>query len=140
MKFLIIFGLFCVLSVSESCKCLVSDVKHHYCSDDFAIKIQVTTDKQKTTDPHEVWYGFALLEVFKASSSTQSAMLHARIYTSAESASCGRDLQKGQTYIITGHMNDRKPYVHSCGFGKEVNELTAEEKLFFKNEYKTVQC
>ena len=140
MRFLTLLVFVCVISVSMCCTCLRSDLKRQFCSADFALEIKVSTERQTTEEPHEVWFGTNVTQIFKADDRMKIAIISGKIYTSDSSAGCGRNLNNGETYIVTGSFYNGKLRINLCGFGANVNLLTPELKQFFDKDYKTVVC
>ena len=140
MKLLTILAFVCMISVSMSCSCLPTDVKHQFCASDFALEIKVSTKSQITENSNEIWFGTNVTQIFKADDRMKIPIISGKIYTTDSSAACGRYFENGVSYIVTGYLHNGKLNVNLCGFGQQLNHLNAEEKQFFDKDYKTVVC
>ena len=141
MKFLVVLSVLGIASVSLACRCLQRDIKTNFCSSDFTLRVKVLTDKQELdSDQYQVFYDTQVEFNYKADDRMKLAIISGKIYTSASSASCGRYMEKGHTYVITGRLNDGKLTTGSCDFGKTLDELDTQEKQFLDKEFSTYKC
>jgi hypothetical protein len=67
-----------------------------------------------------------------------NATLH--IYATKHISGCGRRLNVGKFYIITGWIDGFKARTSSCYYAKEPQEMTLKETLFFLLAYKKKDC
>ena len=66
------------------------------------------------------------------------AVQTARMYTST--TDCGSFLTKGLVYYITGRVNEGRMDTEQFDLNADEDNLTAEEKKFFDDGYRQVQC
>ena len=145
MQLFYLLILFAVISVSFGCKCRLFQLDHYFCTSDYMIEANITTDRQTTSEEDfgrsMIWYGFQVLNVYKGNEDIMTVLNNdPKVWTSGSSASCGRYFEKGTTYIISGAFKGRLT-TSSCSFGRALDDLTNEDKMFFQNkEFESLQC
>lgn len=128
--------------IGFGCRCGPQKVDTYFCSSDFAIEMRVTSERHDTDDQLNSWYDIEVNKVFKADDQLLKAFDSGRVWTSANSASCGRLFRSGQEYVITGFYDQHKNQLrtHTCTFGRQVSNMSADEKKFYDSSYKSVDC
>ena len=134
---------FCsLISIGFGCRCAPQRVETYFCSSDFAIQMKVTSERQDTDDQLNSWYDIQVNKVYKANDSLKKALGSGQLWTSANSASCGRVFRLGEEYVITGFYDQQNDQLrtHTCTFGRQVSNLSIDEKKFYDFQYKTIDC
>lgn len=94
-----------------------------------------------TDDQLHVWFDIETEEVYRSSDDNVTiALASGRLYTPSQSAACGRFLENGSEYILTGHAHNGQLSSILCDWGKRLDHLNDEDKQFFENGYKNVTC
>ena len=144
MKLLFV-PLFCALiSVSFGCRCAPLRVDTYFCNSDFAIQMRVKSERHdpNSEDQLNSWYDIEVVKVYKTNDKVTKAFASGQIWTGQNSATCGRVFELNQNYIITGYLDpqNNRLRTHTCTFGRLLTNLSNEEKEFFENTYKSIDC
>ncbi len=145
MIFLILSIIFCPISNSLECDCPVRSLEQKFCESDFAIKIFVKSREIefKTGLRYKInligFYNKAL-NPKKGVQILNNLLATDSIGSAHDYPECVREFIEGKNYILTGKFDKVKAFTNKCEFGKESDSLNAEEKIFFSDGYKMINC
>jgi len=141
MKLLLPLIFLSLISIGISCRCAVKPVEEYFCKSDFAVKVKVESEKKILPGIYS-YYEIQVLQIYKENNKTREALSSGRLKTAIDTGGCGRFLEKDKIYVINGFINQdtKEAITSSCTFGKAVEELDANEKLFYEKGYNTLEC
>jgi hypothetical protein len=145
MIFLILSIIFCPVSNSLECDCPARSLEQIFCESDFAIGVFVKS--REIEFKTGLRYNIKLIDfyekAFNPKKSTQilkNILVTDSIGSAHDYPECVREFKEGENYILTGKFNKVKAFTNKCEFGKESNSLNTEEKMFFSDGYKKINC
>ena len=69
----------------------------------------------------------------------RAALAYGRILTPSHDASCGIRLRPGRRYVLTGTINQGKPWINLCNWHEEWDRMTSVQRKGFRKLY-DLQC
>lgn len=133
LLFLILLNYF---SQSEACFCMEPKPDYFYCHSDFSARIHVKGEEY-SNDPNEDLriYDVQVEKIYKANWNGRTAINNGKLYTTANSASCGLILEVNKSYIVTGSASSGRAEAYLCSYHKDINWVTQEVKNGFEGDY-----
>ena len=141
MNALSLLSIACAIAVALSCSCIKPDLQSHFCTSDFTAKVKILSEGNVTADQLHLWFDITVEDVYRVKDNeTTVALTFGKLYTPSQSAACGRSFQNGTEYVLTGHQHNYQLSSIICDWGKQVEHLNDDDKLFLDGGFNNVTC
>ncbi|XP_015511793.1 tissue inhibitor of metalloproteinase [Neodiprion pinetum] len=134
------WGLLALLAIAlspsmkvEACSCQYSHPQTHFCQAEFVILARVM--KHIPGDSYETAYRVKIHKKFKLSHEAERSLKDGLLYTASSDGMCGVSLQRGLTYVISGHVSDGKPRFNLCGLVMPWPKVSPRQRKGFRMLY-----
>lgn len=132
-----------LFSASKACRCVNHfNIEHYYCSSDFLVGVEVTSERQSNAsiDNGSPYYALRVRHIFKANDTIREVLMSdKRVWTSPNS--CGVWLNPYHDYILSGSLWNNKLNIFGCDFVRSADSLDEEQKKFlYQQKYESIEC
>ncbi|XP_077290644.1 tissue inhibitor of metalloproteases [Arctopsyche grandis] len=120
---------------SEACSCMMEHPQTQYCSADFVI---VATVRRATLsrDQNDMIYKLKIRKEFKMSEKAKVALKAGMVRSAVHESVCGVELDRNQTYLLTGRIVSLQAQISLCGYVKPWKSVTPRQRKGFRMLYK----
>ena len=141
MNALSLLSIACAIAVALSCTCIKPDLTRDFCRSDFTAKVKILSEPNVTDNRLHHWFDITVQDVYRAKDNeTTVALNSAKLFTPSQSAACGRSLENGTEYVLTGFQHAGKLTSIICNWGKPTQSLNDDDKLFLDGGFNNVTC
>jgi len=127
--------LLALTTVVDGCSCLKRHPQEHYCTADFVVLAHVKRLVHNRSEYSRA-YKVRIKKEFKMSEAGRLALSYGRILTPSHDASCGIRLKAGRRYVLTGTINQGKPWINLCNWNHDWDRMTAVQRKGFRKLYR----
>jgi len=118
----------------DGCSCIKRHPQEHYCTADFVVLAHVKRIVQSNAK-YNLAYKVRIKKEFKVTEQGRAALAYGRILTPSHDASCGIRLKPGRRYVLSGTINQGKPWINLCNWHEEWDRMTSVQRKGFRKLY-----